>query len=98
MRFEFRERRLLRLYIEGKGKEQYNKEVIDNFLQVMRLIESAQDERTIRSIVALRLHKLKGERKGQMGIKLSDKFRLVIVINETSEGKIVRVLEIVDYH
>ena len=98
MRFEFRERRLLRLYTEGKGKEQYNKEVIDNFLQVIRLIENAQDERTIRSIVALRLHKLKGDRKGQMGIKLSDQFRLVIVIDETSEGKIVRILEIVDYH
>ncbi len=90
---------MLKLFVEGKGREQYHKEVVENFLQVMRLIESGkQDERTIRSIIALRLHKLKGDRKGQMGIKLSDQFRLVIAINETSEGKIVTILEIVDYH
>jgi len=84
--------------LEGKGKEQYSREVVDNFLQVMRLIENALDERTIRSIIALRLHKLKGDRKGQMGIKLSDQFRLVIEIEGTSKGKIVKIIEIVDYH
>jgi plasmid maintenance system killer protein len=98
VRFEFRERRLLKLYLEGKGREQYSKEVVENFLQVMRLIENAPDERTIRSVIALRLHKLKGDRKGQMGIKLSGQFRLVIEIDKTSEGKIVKIIEIVDYH
>ena len=47
---------------------------------------------------SLNLEKLKGDRTGQYSIRLNDQFRLILTFRTEDDGRVVVVLELVDYH
>jgi proteic killer suppression protein len=64
----------------------------------MQGLRSASDERDLYAIKSWRFEKLKGNRKHQCSIRLNDQFRLVLEIQNSSEGKHLRIMQIEDYH
>ena len=98
MRFEFKDKDLLLLYTEDKNSHHYSKSVVEGFFEAMAIISNAQNESDIRAFKQLHFEKLKGNRDGQHSIKLNQQFRLILQIMKDDQGKILWIIEIVDYH
>ena len=47
---------------------------------------------------AMRLEKLKGDRKGQNSIRLNDQWRLIVEFEGKDQNTTVNIIEVVDYH
>jgi proteic killer suppression protein len=96
MRFNFVDQKLRTLYVTGKSR--FSDEIVHAFFRVMGHIDQAVDERDLRSLKGLRYEKLKGDRKGQYSVRLNKQFRLIVQPGQDSVGRVMNVLEIVDYH
>jgi proteic killer suppression protein len=68
------------------------------FFEVMAIIANAKDENDIRVFKHLHFEKLSGKRSGQYSLRLDRQFRLIIQIEKNEHGKLLLVIEIVDYH
>ena len=64
----------------------------------MVIISSAQNENDIRAFESLHFEKLRGNREGQFSLKLNKQYRLIIQIEKDKTGKLLWIIEIVDYH
>jgi proteic killer suppression protein len=97
----FKNKKVLELYqLEIKlcvAKYKFAKHIVEKYkFRIGQLID-APDLKTIAQIKSLNLEKLKGDRKGQLSIRVDDQFR--ICFKELSENKIaVEILELTDYH
>ena len=98
MRFDFRSRDLLLLYTEERNARRYPPGVIDSFFDVMAIIANATNETDIRAFKSLHFEKLSGGRGGQYSLRLNKQYRLIIQIETDETGKLVWIIEIVDYH
>lgn len=98
MRIEFKTGKLQKLAEEEKGAKHFPPAVVDEFFYVLGVIGAAKDERDIRSLKSLRLHKLKGNRKGQYALNLNKQFRLTMTFEKDADGKYVCLIAIEDYH
>ncbi|MBX3257084.1 MAG: type II toxin-antitoxin system RelE/ParE family toxin [Chitinophagaceae bacterium] len=78
-------------------KYRFAKHIIEKYkLRIGQLID-APDLKTIGQIQSLNLEKLKGDRKGQLSIRVDKQFR--ICFREMDEHTItVEILELTDYH
>ena len=61
-------------------------------------ITAAQDERDLRELKSRRLEKLKGDRAGQHSMRVNDQYRLIARFETKEPGRVVVVVELVDYH
>jgi proteic killer suppression protein len=79
------------------SKYKFAKHIIERYrLRIGQLID-APDLKTISQIKSLNLEKLKGERKGQLSIRVDNQFRICFF--EVAENEItVEILELIDYH
>ena len=98
MRFEFKTKDLLLLYTEEKDRHRFPTGVVDSFFDAMAIIDSAATENDIRAFKSLHFEKLSGPRSGQYSLRLNKQFRLIIEIIKDIEGKLIWIIEIVDYH
>lgn len=98
MHFEFATKALAQLYYEEKGAHRYPANVVESFFDVMATIEAAVNESDIRAFKWSRYEKLKGDRQGQISLRLNDQYRLIIEIKKDANGKDIWVIEIADYH
>ena len=100
MRFQFKTKKLQLLYIEEKNAHKYPSEVIENVFEVMTTLEAIPNEQYLYRIKGLRFEKLKGERakQGHRSIRLNKQWRLILTIEEDSDGKFILVIDIEDYH
>jgi proteic killer suppression protein len=98
VRFEFKDKDLLLLYTEEKNAHRYPSGVVEAFFDVMAIIESAISEMDIRAFKSLRFEKLTGNRAGQFSLRLNKQYRLIIQIEKDEQGKLLWIIEIVDYH
>jgi len=98
VRFAFKTKDLLLLYTEAKDAHRYPPELVDAFFDVMAIIESATNETDIRAFKSLHFEKLSGNRAGQHSLRLYKQFRLVVQIEKDDQGKLIWIIEIVDYH
>jgi len=98
LRSRFRTTKLKRLYTEGHNPKHYPERVVEAFLDVMLVIESASDEGDFYHFPSLHFEKLKGARKGQRSLVLADGYRLVFTLERDDNGKYLYILEIKDYH
>lgn len=98
MRFEFKARDLRLLYTEEKDAHRYPPDVVDGFFEVMSIIDSARNENEIRAFKHLHFEKLRGKRSNQYSLCLNKQFRLIIQIEKDDHGKLLWIIEIVDYH
>ena len=98
MRFLFNDKKLKALYTDKKGAQKYGRAVVESFFEVMAAIEAAPDTQDLRKLKGLRFEKLKGSRKGQHSMRLTDQWRLVFEIGTEGGREFLRILEIADYH
>ena len=98
VRFEFVSKALLLLYKEERDSRRYAPGVVSSFFEVMAAIQSAVNENDLRVLKSLHFEKLQGNRQGQISLRLNKQFRLIVEIEEDNQGKLLRIIEIVDYH
>jgi toxin HigB-1 len=100
VRFAFASKKLQALYTGGTGTERYPAEVVDAFFRRIAAIAAARDENDLRALKSLHFEKLKGERgnRGERSLRLNRQFRLIVAIESDEQGKLLRVLDIEDYH
>lgn len=99
LRFQFKKKKLEALYTEEKDAHKYPG-VVDDFFEVMAIIDAAVDERDLYVQKGLRFEKLKGKRGklGQRSLRLNDQWRLIVTVNEDDQGNYLTIIDIEDYH
>jgi len=98
MEVEFADRTLQQLETDDECNAGHGVEVVRGFRKVMRFIRAAGDERDFSAMRGLGFEKLKGNRSHQHSFRINDQWRLVVQIEKREITKVVRVIEIVDYH
>ena len=99
MRFRFKDKKLEALYTEEKDAHKYPG-VVDDFFDVMTIIQSAPDERDLYAQKGLRFEKLTGKRgkQGQRSLRLNKQWRLIVTLEKDEQGAYLQILGIEDYH
>jgi proteic killer suppression protein len=96
---EFEDDDLRRLYTEAEFRlSRLGPEITRAFRRKVQLLANTVDERDIRAMRSLRMEKLAGDRAGQYSIRLNDQFRLIFNLKTDSRGRVVIIIEVVDYH
>lgn len=100
MRFQFKTKKLEALYKEEKNAHKYPNDVIDNFFEVMEILDAIPDERALYQYKGIRFEKLKGKRgkQEQRSIRLNKQWRLILTIEKDEEGNFIFLIDIEDYH
>ncbi|MBI4897586.1 MAG: type II toxin-antitoxin system RelE/ParE family toxin [Actinobacteria bacterium] len=99
MRIDFAKSNLGRLYEDVKYRpKKYSPELVKAFRKKVALLQAVQDERELREHKALRLEKLHSDLAGHHSIRLNDQWRLIIRFAKDDQGKLVLIIEILDYH
>ena len=68
------------------------------FRKKVGFIEGAESELDLRNYRALHFEKLQGDREGQYSIRLNDQWRMILRFETNDAGRLVVIVEIVDYH
>ena len=99
MRFKFKKKNIELLYTEEKNSHKYHG-VVDNFFEVMAIIEAAENEQDLYALKSLRFEKLEGKRgkDNQRSLRLNKQWRLIIKLEKDTEDKYIVVIDIEDYH
>jgi len=98
LRFQFKTQKLRSLYTDNQGARKYPPAVVDAFFHCMTIIAAAPDERDLYAAKSLHYERLRGKREGQRSIRLNDQYRLILVVEEDEQGKVLHIIEIADYH
>ena len=99
MRIDFEDDELRRLYEDPDfHAPRYGTDLIKAFRKKVGLIVAAATEQDLRSMKSLRFEKLIGDRAGQHSIRLNDQWRLVLRLEADDDGRVIVILEVVDYH
>jgi proteic killer suppression protein len=100
MRFQFKTKKLEALYTEEKNAHKYPSEVIDNFFEVMEILDAIPNEIALYQYKGIRFEKLKGKRGKlqQRSIRLNQQWRLILTIEKDEEGNFISLIDIEDYH
>ena len=96
MTFSFADAELKVLYEAGSGKlaRRFPSDVVRAFFRVMLVIGSVGEARELRQFRGMRYHVLRGERTGQVALRLNDQYRLIVTMQKDG----LRIIEITDYH
>jgi proteic killer suppression protein len=83
---------------EEAGKTKLPVAVIKSARRKLTVLRAATDDRSLRNWKSLHYEKLKGEREGMRSIRLNDQFRMVFVLDESTNPHTVTIMAIEDYH
>jgi toxin HigB-1 len=99
LRLVFVDAELRRLYTEPDFHlKRLGPDLVRSYRKQVALLASVSSEAELRNFKALRLEKLKGDRAGRHSIRLNDQWRLILQFRTDDDGKLVVIIEIVDYH
>ena len=99
MRLQFEDDNLRRLYEERDFVlSRFGPDVVRAFRQKVGFLAQAESEIDLRNYKALHFEKLKGGRAGQHSIRLNRQWRLILRIETDAAGRLLVIIEIVDYH
>ncbi|NLG45849.1 type II toxin-antitoxin system RelE/ParE family toxin [Gordonia sp. (in: high G+C Gram-positive bacteria)] len=73
-------------------------DVLTAYRKKIQILAAAVDERDLYALRSLRLEKLSGDRAGTSSIRLNKQYRLIIKFRTVADGRVVIVVEMVDYH
>lgn len=99
MRIAFEDDDLRRLYEDRDfALPRIGPEVTRAFRKAVGYLLAAPTQADLRNYRALRLKKLQGNRQGQHSVRLNRQWRLILRFETDSDGQLLIVIEIVDYH
>jgi proteic killer suppression protein len=96
---DFEDEGLRRLHEELDFRlPQFGDDLTRHFRKVMGAIMAAVSEQDLYAMRSLKFEKLQGKRKGQHSLRLNQQWRLIVRLTHQDTGKVVMVVEVVDYH
>src|SRR5579871_1818149 len=99
MRVRFASSDLERLYDDASYvSPRFARDVVRAYRKKVGFLVAAETEQDLRNYRALRLEKLRGHRAGQHSVRLNDQWRLILRMEGDDQGRVIVVIEIVDYH
>ena len=98
MRFQFSSKKLEQLYVSGEGQRDYPQEVVSAFLRRVRHIEAAKNEQDLRKPSGVHYEKLKGRYAGKNSMRLNKQWRLILSVEQDSDGKWVEIHDINNHY
>ena len=100
LRFIFKKKKLEALYTEEKDAHKYPNNVVDDFFEVMAIIDAAVNEGDLYAQKGLRFEKLQGKRgkEGQRSLRLNKQWRLILTVDQDEDGNYLNIIDIEDYH
>src|ERR1700730_11409519 len=98
MLFRHTSKVLRRLDEEAEFTGGYAPALVRAFRMRMQAIRAALNETDFYVLKSLHYEKLKGTRKHQRSMRLNDQFRLILEIEKRTQGNIIVVIGIEDYH
>lgn len=99
MRLRFATDELRRLFEDpAYVSPRLGRDVIRSYRKKVGFLVAAASELDLRNYRALHFEKLRGDREGQHSIRLNDQWRLILRLETDGEGRVLIVIEIVDYH
>jgi toxin HigB-1 len=98
MEIAFADESLDRLEIEASYSAGFGDAVVKAYRKRLQQIRAAPDERLFYALRSLNFEKLKGDREGQYSMRLNDQWRLIVELEGRAPNKVVRIIEITDYH
>ncbi len=98
MQVDFADDDLRRLESDPGFDAGFGRDVVKAFRKRMQVIRAALDERDFYALKSLHFEKLQGDRRGQHSMRLNRQWRLILEFAERSDGKVVVVISISDYH
>lgn len=99
MRIQFEDDDLRRLYMEPEFRlAGMGPDLIKQFRKKVGFLVNAETEQDLVAYRALRFGKLLGRRAGQHSIRLNDQWRLILRVEADEDGRLLIVVEVVDYH
>lgn len=96
--YKFKSQKIQKLFTTRKGAKEYPTQVVRGFFKVMNSIRAAKDERDLYALKSLHFEKLKGNREAERSLRLNDQFRLIVKVENDSEGNYFVICDIEDYH
>jgi proteic killer suppression protein len=97
LRVEFAANQMQRFYERyEQGARKWGETVARKYIQRINILQAAQDFQHLSGIRSLRLHPLKGDRRGQWAIDLHDRWRLIVTPLDNPSG--VRVEEVSQHY
>jgi toxin HigB-1 len=73
-------------------------DLVKAYRKRVQMLIAAADERDLYAMKSLHYEKLKGKRAHQRSIKLNDQWRLVMRTESGDDGRVIILIEIIDYH
>lgn len=98
MEVEFDDDDLDRLEIDPHFTAGFSQEVVRAYRKRVQQIRGFRDERDFQALRSLHFEKLKGDRVGKYSIRLNLQWRLILEIYGDHPCKVIRIIEVVDYH
>ena len=78
--------------------KRWGSNIVKAYRKKFQILAHAVDERDLRALRSLHLEQLKGDRAGTFSIRLNKQFRLILKFATDSDGRVVIIIEMVDYH
>lgn len=99
LRVVFADDRLRRLAEdESYTSKKYGPDLVKAYRKKIQILRAATDERDLYAMRSLHLEKLSGNRAGTSSVRLNKQFRLILDVETSSDGRVVIVVDLVDYH
>lgn len=76
----------------------WGRDVVVAYRKKIQILRAAHDEGDLRALRGLRLEHLTATRAGTVSIRINDQCRLVLTSRPQTDGRVVVVRELVDYH
>ena len=90
MDVSFRTNQLERCYSEfDRAVRQWGPDVGERYITAITHLRAARDWRDVYNIQSLRLHSLRGSRTGQLSIRLTGRWRIIVARGNTDASVII---------
>jgi len=98
MDVDYKDEKLRKVEIDPNEDCGRGEAVTNGFRKRMQSIRAALDERDFYAQKSLRFEKLKGSRDHERSMRINDQWRLILRLETDDEGRVIVLIEIVDYH
>ena len=98
MEIAFADKSLERLETDADYSAGFGDAVVRAYRKRLQQIRAATDERAFYALRSLHFEKLKGDRKTERSMRLNDQWRLIVEMKGKSRAKVVRIVDVADYH